>query len=241
MKKCETCGMGFENHSLYANHIRWAHKDNIASIAKNKENAINRYKKINGEIIEKIVSCHICGKSFSIKEHENKCKEKYYCSVSCSNTRNHSIETRNKMSLSLKQAWKTNSNLQLTTSSHLKNKRFSSKNELIIRDFFKSEYPDDNWTFGGNLNIDEYRISRDLYSNKLKVCIEYDGIWHFKNIHNQLKEKQDKDAALEKWCILNSYRLIRISENVFTQNINDKLKQLADEVYNGNQQIVKYY
>lgn len=57
-------------------------------------------------------------------------------------------------------------------------------------------------------------LNPDLWSKKLKVVIDYDGIWHFENIHNQLEEKQRKDRILKKFCEENNYRLIRIDEDL---------------------------
>ena len=73
------------------------------------------------------------------------------------------------------------------------NRHFTSKNEVLIRDYFINNFPEDEWTFGGSIRMNEHQMSRDLYSNKLKICFEYDGIWHFKDIHGQLEQKQLKD------------------------------------------------
>ena len=108
-------------------------------------------------------------------------------------------------------------------------KKFTSKNEVIIRNYFIENYPNDEWTFGGGLRVDNEIIVRDLYSKKLKICFEYDGIWHFKDIHGQLAKKQLKDSLLEKWCIENKYTLIRIDENFFNKTIT--LTDLVDLIY----------
>jgi hypothetical protein len=65
-----------------------------------------------------------------------------------------------------------------------------------------------------------------MYSDKLKICFEYDGIWHFKDIHGQLERKQYKDKLLKKWCKVNNYKLIRLDEECF---INPE--QVANIVY----------
>ena len=95
------------------------------------------------------------------------------------------------------------------------NKRFTSKNEVLIREYFINTYPNDEWTFGGGIKINGQQISRDLYSNKLKICFEYDGIWHFKDIYGQLNKKKLKDSLLEQWCLDNKYSLIRLDEDHF--------------------------
>ena len=78
-------------------------------------------------------------------------------------------------------------------------------------------------------------MSRDLYSKKLKVCIEYDGIWHFKDIHGQLESKRIKDVALKDWCKEHSYKLIRIDEDWFSIN---KLDEIESLTYESNEQLI---
>ena len=84
-------------------------------------------------------------------------------------------------------------------------------------------------------------LSRDLYSNKLKISIEYDGIWHFENINGQLLNKQKKDMALEDWTILNGWRLIRIKEDLYKIDKKLWLDRLIESVYNSSEQIIKIY
>ena len=104
----------------------------------------------------------------------------------------------------------------------------------MILKHFKEKYQNDNWTSGGGLKYEGKRISRDMYSNKLKVCFEYDGVWHFKDINGQLEKKQLKDQLLEKWCVENGYRLIRVDENSF-----NGVEQIEDLIYKCNDNITK--
>lgn len=118
---------------------------------------------------------------------------------------------------------------------NVNNKRFSSKNGRHIVQFFKSNFPNDDWKSGGLINIgDNNLLSRDLWSDKLKVCFEYDGIWHFKDIHGQLETKHKKDILLEKWCRDNGYRLIRVDEEHFKN-----VEQIVDLVYNNSDSLIK--
>ena len=121
--------------------------------------------------------------------------------------------------------------------------KFSSKNEREIVKYFKEHFNNDEWKSGGVIYHTGLGISRDLYSDKLKVCIEYDGIWHFKNIHNQLKYKQMKDSLLEDWCIQNNYYLIRISEDVFNSNKEKWLKILCNtsHILHSLGKVIKFY
>jgi len=106
--------------------------------------------------------------------------------------------------------------------------------------YFQENFPDDEWTFGGGIKQDGIKLTRDLYSKKLKICIEYDGIWHFKDIHGQLKNKQLKDEKLEKWCKENDYRFIRIDDEYFIQNPQLHLKLLEIFAYCRDERVIKY-
>ena len=106
------------------------------------------------------------------------------------------------------------------------NRHFTSKNEVLIRDYFIDNFSEDEWTFGGHLRIQNEGITRDLYSNKLKICFEYDGVWHFEDIHGQLAKKQLKDQLLEQWCINNKYTLVRLDEKQFNSDSIPMLREL---------------
>jgi hypothetical protein len=73
-----------------------------------------------------------------------------------------------------------------------------------------------------------------MWSDKLKICFEYDGVWHFKDIHNQLAKKQLKDALLEQWCLLNNYRLIRVDEDFYIN-----IQQIEELIYKQTDKIIK--
>jgi hypothetical protein len=148
-------------------------------------------------------------------------------------------EAKKKKGIKTKQAWR-DGRCKPWIINHGKF-RFTSKGEEEIRNYFIDNFPEDEWTFGGGIKVEDKRISRDLYSNKLKVCIEYDGIWHFKDIKGQLKKKQYKDSLLEKWCIENSYKLIRIKEEVYLKDKINLLNLVVSEVYEKNNMIVKFY
>ena len=74
----------------------------------------------------------------------------------------------------------------------------------------------------------------------MKICIEYDGVWHFKDIHGQLELKQKKDRLLNEWCEKNEWRIIRISESYWHENkknfhlIEDALN-LSDSIFLGKE------
>lgn len=249
-RECKHCGKIFKNIEgrVFSNHVRWCN-DNPKNPRNEKyrktlsEKAYKREEKKNGKIKSFEVCCNNCGKKFQVKERERKfpSKEKYFCCTGCAHTRDHSDETRQKIRNSIKDKWKDPEyrNKMMKNGYFLKGKRFTSKGEEEIRRYFIEKYPEDEWTSGGLLNHNGVNISRDLYSKKLKVCFEYDGIWHFKDIHDQLEDKQKKDNELENWCKENGYRLIRIDEDIYKKNKRKYLQVIKDEIYNGVDDIVK--
>jgi len=144
---------------------------------------------------------------------------------------------RDKASKTVKDLWKDVDYVNNILSN--KKNIFTSKGEVEIREYFMANFPIDGWTFGGCLRCEGEGIVRDLYSNKLKICIEYDGIWHFKDIHGQLIRKQLKDDLLEKWCLANDWRLIRIDEDVYLKNKKESLDLLVEFAYHSNTKIIK--
>ena len=115
-------------------------------------------------------------------------------------------------------------------SGKIKARKNHSKRELEIVDFFKSNFQEDDWKVGlidGSKRHNGILLNPDLWSKKLKVVIEYDGDWHFIDIHNQLEHKQKVDIETVKWCKENGYRLIRIDEKSKISN-----DQIKEAVYN---------
>lgn len=217
--KCEHCNIEFSKFQEKANHVRWYHKDkNFYQDTSEKisEKITEQNNRIYGEwIYETVICTHVnCTNTIDIKYRSGKKKIKNFCSRSCANSRGvRSQEFKDKVSNSIKNMWSDGhyDNVKFNRS-----KIFSSKNERLLVEYFKNKFPDDNWKSGGLLKLEDgSRLSRDLYSDKLKICFEYDGIWHFKDIHGQLKTKQHKDLLLEKWCITNEYKLIRVQAEFF--------------------------
>lgn len=118
-------------------------------------------------------------------------------------------------------------------------KVWSSKGENEIRQYFRKNFPNDNQSHGGPIKHQNELIVRDLFSDVLKVCIEYDGPWHFKNINGQLETKRKKDIILENWCIKNEYRLIRIDDDLYRSDKEHQLQTLYYLAYNNSEEIIK--
>ena len=264
-KICPHCNKEFKQipGRVFSNHVRWCKsnpqyekccgkefKDKLKSTI-NFSN-MKKFVKTHGELKEYIVECANpkCKKPFTVKEYEKDFgSKKYFCSSFCSHSRIVSQQQRQRVSNTLKQQaeyFRQNDKKEYLRrfgcspfdTSTKQEHRFTSKGERIVRDFFITHFPEDEWTYGGRIVLDNFGISRDLYSNKLKICFEYDGIWHFKNICNQLELKRSKDAALEKWCVMNKYRLIRISESWFSNNGNDP-RCIIPLIYSSTEQIIK--
>jgi hypothetical protein len=242
---CKHCDKFIEGkHSVYANHVRWCKKNPNNKKENIKFGILKGLDKRLGKIKEFKVKCNNCNKIFIVNEREKQFpkKDKYFCNRSCANTRKHSKETKDKIRKScspkIKEYW---NNPEYVKKQMSKNSILFSKGEVVIRTYFKWNFPNQKWTFGGCLKHNDSRLVRDLYSKKLKVCIEYDGIWHFEDIHGQLKDKQKIDKALEDWCIQNDYRLIRIKEDVFLKDEDFWIDKLVKEVKYGVAKIIKFY
>ena len=243
-KSCKYCLKNFETISgaSFANHVRWCEKNPVKQDTKKfivKEKIDLRY----GQIKEYKVNCFKCNKIFIINEREKNypSKERYYCSIKCSNTRIHSLDTRIKISkkakISSNKLWENEEYIKKMFSN---NRRFTSKAEIEVRSYFINNFNTDEWTYGGNLTYKNVKgIVRDLYSPKLKICIEYDGVWHFEDIKGQLKSKQEKDKALELWCNDNDFRLIRIDEDIYNKDSKYWINELVNLVYNTKFKLIK--
>jgi len=239
---CRECNQKFDSHSQKINHIRWTHRDNSNYFKRFSESCSKREARRYGNFIIADAICQNCGQSFKRKIRESKNLPRFCCR-SCANYRVHSELTKQKIAIGVSEKWKHDANYaqKCSLSNQQVRKRFSSKDERELRSKFQEKFPNDEWTFGGRIIYNGLSIVRDLYSNKLKVSIEYDGIWHFKDIHGQLKEKQEKDLALEMWCKQNNWRLIRIRDNVYLQDKNFWFDRLIEEVQNGTERVQKFY
>lgn len=252
---CKYCSKQFKDiHGrIFANHVRWCDKnieyDKQRFSNKASQSAKKINNKIHGQIKQYNVKCNKCNKDFKIKQRQKKfpSKNNYYCSKFCAKSYRANINKEKlfgdkliafklKLSIISKRLWQDENYRNMILPKI--QKRFTSKDQRFIRSHFIQNFKNDQWTFGGLLGFNEQRMSRDLYSNKLKICFEYDGIWHFKNIHNQLQSKQLKDKALQAWCISNNYRLVRVSQDWFMQN-NKQLKLIQDLIYKRKDPIIK--
>lgn len=228
MKKCEICKNEFDSHSLYANHIRWAHKNNDGYLVKASKKAILSNERRYGKWILAVLECQKCGNLTEKKYREGHEPENIFCSRSCANSRKYSETTRAKVSDKIIKKWKEGTYDVSQINNLSRNKRFSSKGERELLSILKERMPEYKWTSGGGIKVEGYLISRDMYSDVNKICIEYDGIWHFKDICGQLEKKKFKDRLLNDWCLQNGYRILRISDDFYKNNKNSILDNIME-------------
>ncbi len=234
MKKCEICNLEFENHSLYANHIRWKHSDNTnyhenATISAIKMNE-NRY----GKWVTENSKCSNCDKKITIKYRENKKKTKYFCNRSCANVRKLSKESKEKISEKISKLWESKEYRDNITEKQSNDKRFSSKGEREIRKFLSKKYnilPHRNITLDGDLIR-----AVDILLPDNNTIIEYDGVWHFKKVtkDHKFKLQQKKDKLTNKYCKDNNIKLIRIKEDRYYSNKNKTIQEIINIIDNKN-------
>lgn len=235
---CTKCNLTFDNWQIKANHIRWQHNDNSSSIKKMKESSTLRNDNRYGKIIYETIKCSNikCVKLVNIS-YRNKTgkRKKYFCCRSCANSRIRTDEYKILLSNKMKDLWLKGHYDDTTAKNWMKlPKLFSSKREREIVKHFKTNYITDEWKSGGQLKVEGCRLVRDLWSDKLKICFEYDGDWHFLDLNGQLKNKQLKDALLETWCVNNGYRLIRIDERTKLS-----IEEIEKLIYTTNTPILK--
>jgi hypothetical protein len=223
---CSECNIEFKNHQSKANHMRWSHPDEEKMKSfkeKISKIAIKSTNERFGDWITETTECYHCKNSLEIKYRPGKRKEKNFCNIACScghagTFSGWTDELRNSVSLKIKQLWKDGYYENTSANNHIRNKRFSSKGERLMLSELKNKFPQYSWKSGGRLKHKDVSLTRDAYSNELKICIEYDGIWHFKDIYGQLANKQLKDELLKDWCIENGYRLIRVEDGHYNIN-----------------------
>lgn len=221
-----------------SNHKRWTHispKGSDSYVAMQK-----KLKKLTVEHFKKEIICPECKKTFIVEVTDSQYKNgvyRHYCSRRCANKQGSKSVDYSKISKFQKEhlsgCFSTEWKLAHPTSP-CSRKNFS-KRELEIVKFLKETFPADEWKQGfidGTRKHDGFILSPDCHSDKLKVVIEYDGVWHFKDIHNQLERKQSVDRAMLKFCKENGYRLIRIDESLKISN-----ETIQDAIYNSNKDI----
>jgi hypothetical protein len=174
-----------------------------------------------------VVECVKCHKLFSVVEREKRfpSKQKYFCTLKCAKSRDISVEGYASKRIKLSKAAIHNWNTGVLTTN--RKRCFSSKGERELRELLKLLLPNGNWKTGA---LGYKGIQRDIYSDELKVAIEYDGIWHFRNIKDQLRKKTRKDVFYEQWCVRNQWTLIRVDEDTFRDYRIDVMNKIIEMI-----------
>lgn len=219
--------------NVYVNKYLRDYSKNGSALSKESEYLLNPKK------------CITCSSIIEYKKRRNN-----FCSKSCSASNNnigriHSEKTKEKIrksnSVAILAKWKDPEYASKCLISQGK-RRFNSKGEIEVREYFVNKFPAHKWTSGGFIDIGtELMTTVDMFSKELKVCVEYDGAWHFKDINGQLERKQMKDKMLNEWCAKNGYRMIRISEEYYKKNKSLSLEKLEKEILFGKKKLVKFY
>ena len=107
-------------------------------------------------------------------------------------------------------------------------KRFNSKGELELKRLIEARFPNHKWQSGGNHKIGNgLNKAHDIYCTELKLIVEYDGIYHWKDVHGNLKLVQAKDKQLELFCKENGWKLIRVNEKTVK-----KIPLIVETIFN---------
>ena len=150
MNKCLYCGKPVKNKycnvSCQNKHL-------------NKNRAIKKY----GEFKNFKVKCFNCNKEFEVTEREKLFpqKEKYFCSRSCSNKREHTKETKDKISNTLKNNFLNINNKKETKNIKIKLYKNRGHGNVILKckncnNEFSKEYSKRNQKFCSILCVIEY-------------------------------------------------------------------------------------
>lgn len=239
--ECKHCDMQFEKWQALASHVKYAHGKSwnvYKELA--RQGALKRLDQLYGVKKEFTVICKTCSTHFTVIEREKQHpkKEKYYCSIPCANTRKHTIKSKQKTSASVKTAWE---NGKFDNVNHSNPSR-SSKAEREIAQFFKNRYGAKKVL---RQRVKEYygiRRAVDLLLPEFNAVIEYDGIFHFKEIYantfDRIKEKDDKQ---NKYCKNNGIKLIRVKYTVYEKNKQSTLNKIIDLLENHKPDVYLLY
>jgi len=244
MKKCEICGEIFEKHSLYANHIRWKHKDNSEFKKKIGKNTIKTNEKMYGKWINENVKCSVCGEYVEIRYRENKKKEKYFCSISCANKRKHSKETKKKISESVSLLWNDEDyRNNMMNRVIVKSRRNSSIGERDIRYKLKDIYSNKDVISHYRIKYKNMDKTVDIYIPSKNTIIEYDGDWHFRKImkDHDFEKTKKRDSLIKEYCNVNGVRLIRIYDKLYLSDKDKYFNLLINKIDKSEKQYIEIY
>lgn len=251
-RECKWCKTEFKNIEgrVFSNHVRWCDKNTEYDAEKysklvTETAKTHNAKRFGGKFKWFEVSCNKCNKSFKVREREHifPKKGKYFCSQKCSHIRIHTEETKEKIRIGVKKWLNENPENVLKYMKNIERKKiFSSKGEKELLKIIRKAYKNIKWQSGGRFKLATgiYK-PLDMYSRELKVIIEYDGIYHFKNIYGNLEKVKERDLLLEQWSKNENWTLIRINEKTFKQEKEKSLNMIFNIINEKKKGINKIY
>lgn len=109
-----------------------------------------------------------------------------------------------------------NAHRHLTLKNHVQNPYFNSKGERQLKKVIEQKFPQYKWQTGGGFKLTDNIVkSLDIYCRELKLIIEYDGVYHFREVFGNFEEVVKKDEALELFCENHGWKLIRVNEATY--------------------------
>lgn len=211
---CDKCGKKFKNSKVLANHVRWNHTYpnkgySHKGLKTLKKKALKREEK-HGKWNNKIVTCnhHTCNNKVII-QYKGSISKNYYCSISCTNSRNWDEKHKEKVSRSVKKALQNDPSYYRKTINNLtKNRRSSSKIERQLANKLKSK----EFHRHGKAKIDNRLIDIDIESDDNNIWIESDGPFHFKKVHenHDYEDTKQRDKLQNQEAIKRNNLLLRI-------------------------------
>lgn len=141
-------------------------------------------------------------------------------------------------SASVKKAWREGMFNNVDHSNILR----SSKAEREITQFLKNRYGDDKVLTHRIGNYYGIRRAVDMLLPEFNTIIEYDGIFHFKEIYaNTFDKIKEKDYKQNLYCKENNIKLIRIKYTVYEMNKLATLNKVIDLLENDKPDLYMLY
>jgi very-short-patch-repair endonuclease/ribosomal protein S14 len=241
-KTCSICNEVFNSHSVYANHVRWKHTDQSSYKEKLSTVLQKRSDDRFGSTKREVRRCEKCGKDFEII-YRKRIPTNRFCSRSCANSgRVRSQDVLTDLSHKMKIKWQDETYRQVMNIVREGTSfAFRSKGEKDLLAELNLKF-NNAFSYGGNFKLaDNVYLSLDCFSHSLKVCVEYDGIWHFKDIKGQLSHKQNKDVLLKQFCSKNGYQLIRVKDERYFKEKEFILNSIESHIKAKDLDYIEFY
>lgn len=179
-------------------------------------------------------TCEKCGKVMTEKFGSGR-----FCSRSCANGHIQTEEINLKRKATALKNFKENPDLFITIPTFSLNKSFiwRSKPEEKLFELLTNKLPDYEFKYGYFGKYNGENLIPDIFSYKYKIIIEYDGVFHFKDLFNQLEKKHHKDRLLQEFINNSNYRLIRI-DDLYYQSNKLNVDYIINLILNSNEKVI---